>query len=157
MTNPNCVCKSPIPIEDCKFASCPISPRNCHGCGLSLPIAKEPEGKCCLKCLMTPEAFKAGKMPSCLATDCPCHSKPVEESWEGEFDEMYDIRPIGDFSEQLVPNSLEKSPIKSFIANLLSKARQEGRNEAVDYIASKVDPGLSSLPEILLAARRGTN
>ncbi len=49
------------------------------------PTPKDPEGSisksgCCEKCLLSDEAFKAGKMPSCLAYECPCHLPPAAES-----------------------------------------------------------------------------
>lgn len=58
-----------------------------------------------------------------------CHLRDEHKQdttdWATEFDEKYSIFPIGYYSEELVPNSGEKEPIKDFIQSVRQKAQQE--------------------------------
>ena len=65
----------------------------------------------------------------------------MNPSDEKEFDELtafLEIRP-GDGMQQLLVEEGDRQKIKQWCADRIEKSRQEGRDEAVDYIEKQVE------------------
>lgn len=46
---------------------------------------------------------------------------------EKEFDSLYDIESVGEYSEQIIPKSMRISPIRFFVSSVLTRAYEAGQ------------------------------
>lgn len=75
---------------------------------------------CCERCQLTPEALKTGKMPRCLAWDCPCHTVTVEEKIHHKY-----VKSISMPGEQCAVCGFQKDNLRHFIATPTSNGIEE--------------------------------